>query len=516
MDWTAFLNDRSDRWRLTLEQSEVLLARLADENLDKSETEVALQLCIGSGTIKKRMGDVYKAAGKEFQSVAEKAGRGKFPELRGCLKTAYREEMNVQVPIAQPEVSLPDSQEPIVQPEILSKSGMKPGAPLPGVRLPDNFVARTGALKAVKGKLLAEDDRTLVVSAIEGLGGLGKSVLATAVVLDEAVQGRFEDGILWVTLGQNPDLLSCLGDLIRVLDKSRDAFSANTVEAASRYLGTLLADRRMLLVVDDVWNAAHAVHFQVGGGGCRVLVTTREARVAGADYYDLDLMSEGEAIALVQGKLGAVWKAGEEGEFRAFARSLGYLPLGLDLAAMQVSEGMSWRELRSEFEVERRSVAVGLLDSSEAFEHLSEEEQRRYSLRACFNLSLKRLNDLQLEQFAWLGVLPEDVSLTVWVGMRLWDLSAVRAKRVLMDLRSRSFLTDGPQTFEGERTYRVHDLMHDMAKDLIEEGTLVLPILNSPFTLLNCAHRSFLNQYRKLGSWNELPIEDLYIFRHLT
>ena len=61
-------------------------------------------------------------------------------------------------------------------------------------------------------------------------------MLATAIVLDGAVQGRFEDGILWVTLGQNPDLLSCLGDLIRVLDKSRDAFSANTVEAASRYL----------------------------------------------------------------------------------------------------------------------------------------------------------------------------------------------------------------------------------------------------------------------------------------
>ena len=39
-----------------------------------------------------------------------------------------------------------------VQPEVVSKSGMKPGAPLPGVRLPDNFVARTGALEAVDRK----------------------------------------------------------------------------------------------------------------------------------------------------------------------------------------------------------------------------------------------------------------------------------------------------------------------------------------------------------------------------
>ena len=50
---------------------------------------------------------------------------------------------------------------------------MTPGAPLPGVRLPDNFVARTGALEAVKGKLLAEDDRTLV-ECDRGFGWIGE------------------------------------------------------------------------------------------------------------------------------------------------------------------------------------------------------------------------------------------------------------------------------------------------------------------------------------------------------
>jgi Effector-associated domain 4/NB-ARC domain len=86
-------------------------------------------------------------------------------------------------------------------PEAQSKSGLKLGAPMPGVRLPDNFVARTAALEAVKGKLLGESEQTLVVSAIAGLGGLGKSVLATAIVLDPEVQEWFADGILWVTLG---------------------------------------------------------------------------------------------------------------------------------------------------------------------------------------------------------------------------------------------------------------------------------------------------------------------------
>ena len=395
------------------------------------------------------------------------------------------------------------------------------GVPFPKVRLPENYVDRSEAVKAVKEKLLAEDDRTLVVNAISGLGGLGKSLLATALVLDQQVQQRFKDGILWVTLGQSPDLQTMLGEWIRELDKSRDAFSANTLESASRYLHNLLAERRMLLVVDDVWNAAHAEWFRVGGAGCRVLVTTREAQIEGAEYYALDLMTEAEAIALVRQKLKQQWRSEQEAEVKAFAKLLGYLPLALDLATNQVQDGLTWAELRLEFEVERRAVALEVLDSSEAWERLDEEQRRKYSLRACFNLSLKRLKPEQLQQFSWLGALPEDVNLEAQVAAVLWDLPLLKAKRGLIDLRRRSFLTDGVATSEGERTYRVHDLMHDMAQGLIEAGTLNLPIQNPKSKIqnfLSLAHRQFLERYRAITAdcyWDKLP-NDGYIHRHLT
>jgi uncharacterized protein YigA (DUF484 family) len=412
--------------------------------------------------------------------------------------------------------------------ERAKKSGLKPGVPLPGVRLPDNFVARPEALAAVKERLLVETEQTLVVSAIAGLGGLGKSVLATAVVLDAEVQARFADGILWVTLGQNPDLQNLLGDWIRMLDKSREAFSANTLEAASMYLGTLLAERRMLLVVDDVWNGAHSEWFRVGGVGCRVLVTTREARLVGADYYDLDLMSEDEAIELLQKKLRDRWQEEDLAEVKAFARVLGYLPLALNLAVNQVRDGLNWGELRLEFEAERKSIMLGtgrrssalkLLDSSEAWELLDENEQRKYSLQACFNLSLKRLSRERFEQFAWLGVLPEDVDLTGLVAAVLWDVPLVQAKKVLIDLRNRSFLTSGVESVEGELSYRVHDLMHDMAR-----GAINLPPKKEQSKLgglgitLPEAHREFLERYRYKADdkrWDKLP-KDGYIHRHLT
>ena len=89
--------------------------------------------------------------------------------------------------------------------------------------------------------LLADDPDSsgmLVVSAIYGLGGIGKSVLAAAVAHNRAVQARFPDGILWVTLGQNPDILPLLSGWVQAL---RDYhFKPISVEATTAHLRTLL------------------------------------------------------------------------------------------------------------------------------------------------------------------------------------------------------------------------------------------------------------------------------------
>jgi|GEM_PF-1262890 len=532
MDWQAFLEDMCDRsLRLTADQRQVFLARLADENRDRSEASLAASLNLSAAAVKKHMTAIYARASYTFPSLANIKGRGKLKELRACLKQAWKQTTAPPAEDPTPNTQHPESlqESPSLTSPLppLRPAPLKPGAPFPRVRLPDNFVPRPAALNAVKAKLLAASPRPLVVSAISGLGGLGKSVLAAALVLDPDIQHRFADGILWVTLGQNPDLQTLLGDWIRQLDKSRDAFSANTLESASRYLDTLLAERQMLLVIDDVWHAAHADGFRVGGPNCRVLVTTREAQIPGAEYYPLDLMSEAEAIALVRQKLGLQWRTDQEAEVKAFAKVLGYLPLALDLAANQVRDGLTWAELQTEFQRERRAVALGtarrtsalqLLDSAEAWEQLNEDQQRQYSLQACFNLSLQRLQPDQLQQFASLGLLPEDVNLTAPVAEVLWDLPPVQAKKRLLDLRRRSLLTDGVATLDGSSTYRVHDLMHDTARNLLETGILSPPPTpNTPHPLAD-AHRQFLERYRSRaadGRWDRLP-NDGYSHRHLT
>jgi NB-ARC domain len=94
------------------------------------------------------------------------------------------------------------------------------GIPFQALALPKDYVDRPEIRQWVKSKLIDSSPSrpgTLVVSAIYGLGGVGKSVIASALAHDAEVQGVCADGVLWVTLGQNPDILSFLYGWIQAL-----------------------------------------------------------------------------------------------------------------------------------------------------------------------------------------------------------------------------------------------------------------------------------------------------------
>ncbi|MEM1281878.1 MAG: NB-ARC domain-containing protein, partial [Cyanobacteria bacterium P01_H01_bin.152] len=112
-----------------------------------------------------------------------------------------------QINVESPSTAVP--QTPSESEILLPKRCLAPGAPFLAPPLPRHYVPRPEHLEVVKTELLDEaQPGTLVISAIYGMGGIGKSVLAAALVQESEVQQRFADGILWVTLGQQPDLLS--------------------------------------------------------------------------------------------------------------------------------------------------------------------------------------------------------------------------------------------------------------------------------------------------------------------
>jgi hypothetical protein len=410
------------------------------------------------------------------------------------------------------------------QPEPQAPSGGQAKTKAPGYRpfqappLPQFFVERPEHLDKVKALMLPESQTpgTLVVSAIYGLGGIGKSVLASALAHHPEIQNRYCDGILWATLGQNPDLLPLLSDWIQALGDYNT--KPTSLDSASSHLRTLLYDKRVLLVVDDVWNPNHADPFRVGGDNCCVLVTTRSAQLANVTRYDLDVMTESQSVQMLANAIHHPLSVEERHAAETLAKEVGYLPLALELTAAQVEEGVPWSQLLQDLRSEVADLTA--LDRVDADELDDDAKRRKHSLVACFNLSVKLLTKDQLALFAWLGVLPEDVSVTPGMVATLWNLPERQAARTLLKFKQKALLLSVSGLADGTPTYRMHDLMHDLAVQLLQapvepEGEKELPGLGLTKAL---AHGQLLERYRaktQNNQWHTLP-EDGYIHAHLT
>ena len=139
-----------------------------------------------------------------------------------------------------------------------------PRVPFMAPDLPANFVQRPAEFEALKAQLLQSGGGgpVAITTALAGAGGFGKTTLAAALCHDPDLIENFGDGILWVTLGQKPDVLAAAVTLYAALTDERPAFA--TVEDAANKIAEKLGDQTCLMVIDDVWNAAHLAPFRAG------------------------------------------------------------------------------------------------------------------------------------------------------------------------------------------------------------------------------------------------------------
>jgi hypothetical protein len=180
------------------------------------------------------------------------------------------------------------------------------------VSLPGNYVPRGDLLTEVRAGLLSESLNVALTSALlshptalHGMGGIGKSVIARALCDHPVVQAAFPDGILWATLGKDAtdaDVVQQMRDWVTALGgtMTENVPSINTLKNT---LGGLLQNMACLLIVDDVWQRSRAEHFRVGGSRCRLVITTRDGEVArelGARVQPIPLMTEDEAVSLLE------------------------------------------------------------------------------------------------------------------------------------------------------------------------------------------------------------------------
>ena len=195
----------------------------------------------------------------------------------------------------------------------LKTPGRQPRRPFMPPAMPEGFVARPEEFAKLKAALLdAKGNAVAITAALRGAGGFGKTVLAQALAHDDDIQDAFHDGVLWVTLGERPNLIEKLANLLKTLTGEPQGFTE--ISAASNKLREVLADRKCLLVIDDVWSESHLRPFLEGAPLTARLVTTRRDDILpkGTLRVPVDAMKAAEAVELLSqglGEIGAAEKA---------------------------------------------------------------------------------------------------------------------------------------------------------------------------------------------------------------
>ena len=172
--------------------------------------------------------------------------------------------------------------------------------------LPPHFLPRPEELNPVKALLLMESQEPVAVTGasrrvgLHGMGGIGKSVLATALAWDKDVRAAFPDGVFWLALGQEPAIIERQTILARSLSNQSPNFT--TAEQGRAYLGELLAETTCLIILDDVWQMSHLKEFNALGPRCCLMITTRDLSLItalGAREHRLDVLGEDQALVLL-------------------------------------------------------------------------------------------------------------------------------------------------------------------------------------------------------------------------
>jgi tetratricopeptide (TPR) repeat protein/DNA-binding XRE family transcriptional regulator len=206
------------------------------------------------------------------------------------------------------------------------------------------FVGRHHQLAALS-RVLHEPGGTAVVTAIGGIAGVGKSALA--VQWGHQVAEEFPDGQLFVNLrGFGPSEAPMTpGEAVRVfldaLQIPADRLP-QTVEGQLGLYRSLLAGKRMLVILDNARDVAQVRPLLPGSPICRVVVTSRSqltglTALEAARPLILDVLSSAEARQLLQHRLGAEGLATEPGPTGQIISSCAHLPLALCVIAARVA-----------------------------------------------------------------------------------------------------------------------------------------------------------------------------------
>ncbi|MFF9090549.1 BTAD domain-containing putative transcriptional regulator [Streptomyces sp. NPDC014991] len=274
--------------------------------------------------------------------------------------------------------------------------------------VPD-FTGRAAFVRELGGLLAAFPGAVLAISALAGIGGVGKTTLAVHVA-HQARRG-FPDGQLYVDLqgtGSRPtEPETVLGSFLRALG-TEDAAIPDSLEERSALYRSVLNGRRVLVLLDNARDAAQVRPLIPSAEGCATLVTSRVRMVdlAGAHLVDLDVMSPDEALELFTRIVGGERVRTEHSAALDVVAACGFLPLAIRIAASRLAARRTW------------TVSVLAAKLSDERRRLDELQAGDLAVKATFEMGYGQLDPAQARAFRLVGLADgPDISLTAAAAM---------------------------------------------------------------------------------------------------
>lgn len=333
-------------------------------------------------------------------------------------------------------------------------------APSPLRMLPTDTRAFTGR-ESELAKLLdlaenaynGEAPGTVVISAIDGMGGIGKTALA--IHAGHRLIQKFPDGQLFVDLhGYTNDLppataFDVLGGFLQAFEIPPQLIPDELDGRAALYRDRL-ANKRMLIVLDNVNSEAQVTPLLPGNDGCLVVVTSRLrlTNLLDAHVLSLDLLPTPDAITLFRRVAGPGRVPANDPLLEEIADLCGRLPLTLCIAAALLRHHPSWTLNHLAAQLQDQKTRVASLDDGDR------------QLASVLSLSYANLSERQKHLFRYLALIPGPDT-DVYATAALIDTDLHIADDLLGGLYTHNLIAE---PIAGR--YQCHDLVRAHARTL--------------------------------------------------
>ncbi|HEX8221270.1 MAG TPA: NB-ARC domain-containing protein [Chloroflexia bacterium] len=327
-------------------------------------------------------------------------------------------------------------------------------------------------LDKIQSELALDDPsaRGVPPLALVGMAGVGKSVLARAVGWRDGVRELYPDGILWAELGPKPNVRILLNEWGRELKV--DLIPERDESACRTRLSEALYDKRVLLIVDDVWDPKAGSYFLVGGPYCRTLITTRERPIAYTlatqpRSMPVNILSLEASLELLS-SLAPVAVKTDPQVARQLCVQLERLPLALKLAGRLLAvESYNRTRVQQVLHdlVEQRKARLKLLQDEG---RLGLDEENPVSLQAILGISVERLTSVEQDRFAMLAVFgSEPLTWDINAAASVWECTVDEARKTTGVLVNRGLIECSSSDCSTD-DYVMHALLADYSAVLME------------------------------------------------